>query len=337
MGVVSSCFALLIAASTVGLVVGVSRIRRAVPPGPDAQHGAVFDPLEAAFLAGGPGRVADAAIAALHEDGRLVVAYPGIVEIRSAEVRDPVEGAVLQAHAAAPSGALHSLRVGVMRSPAVQATGDALARRGLMVRPEALDRLRRWKIRHNALSFAGFFLVIGVVSVEDDNGPGWHPVSWSTILLIAAWLIGALIGQLCSRTTRARVTSTGRTALAEYRAVGAHASGAAHSVAVAGLVGVLDPGLRTQLEAAHRIRPGRTTGRSSSYASSGAGSIAWCGGGGGGGGSSCGGSGCGSSGGGCGGGSSCGGGGGSSCGGGGGSSCGGGSSGGGGGCGGGSS
>lgn len=315
MEILSIGFALLIAASSAGLLVGVSRIRQAAPQQPDRQHGAVFDPLEAAFLAGGPGRVADAAIAALHEDGRLVIAYPGIVAIRSTEVRNPVEDAVVQAQSSAPSGALHWLRVGVMRSPAVQALGDALARRGLMVRPEALDRLRRWKIRHNAVIFTGLFLVIGVigvVAVEDGVGT-------SNIVLIMAWVLGALIGSLCSRATRSRVTATGRTALTEYRAASAHAVGAAHRVAVDGLVGVVDPNLRAQLEAAHRIRPGRTTGTSAPFTSSGA-TIAWCGGGGGGGGSACGGSSCGGSGG-CGGGSS--------------SSCGGGGGGGGGGCGGG--
>lgn len=322
MQILSVCFALLVLASTAGLLIGVSRVRRAAPAQPDAQHGTVFDPMEAAFLAGGPGRVTDAAIAALHEDGRLVVAFPGVVAIRSTEVRNPVEGAVLQAQADAPSGALHWLRIGVMRSPAVQAIGDTLARRGLMVRPEALDRLRRRKIRHNVLSFAGFFLVVGVIAVEDDDGPGWDPVSASTIFLIAAWVTGALVGWLCGRATRARVTATGRTALAEYRAAGAHASGAAHRVAVDGLVGVLDPDLNAQLRAAHRVRPGRTSGTSSSYTSSGASTIAWCGGGGEGG-SACGGSSCGGSGGGCGGGSSSscgGGGGGGGCGGGGGSS-----------------
>ncbi|MGW6023523.1 TIGR04222 domain-containing membrane protein [Streptomyces sp. NPDC055099] len=317
MEILSICFALLVAASSAALLVGVSRIRQAGPPRSDARHGAVFDPLEAAFLGGGPGRVADAAIAAMHEDGRLVVAFPGVVALRSAEVRNPVEGAVLQAHEAAPSGALHWLRIGVMRSPAVQAIGDTLARRGLMVRPETLDRLRRRKNRHNALSLVGFFLVIGVIAVEDGDGPSWDPVSAATILLIVAWVLGALVGLLAGRVTRTRVTATGRTALAEYRAAGALAPGAAYRVAVEGLVGVLDPDLRAQLQAAHRVRPGRTAAASSSYASSGTGTIAWCGGTGSG--SACGGASCGSSGGGCGGGggsSSCGGGGGGGCGGG---------------------
>ncbi|MER5253174.1 TIGR04222 domain-containing membrane protein [Streptomyces sp. NPDC002855] len=308
MEILSIGFALLVAVSSAVLLVGVSRVRQPAPQQPDARHGAVFDPLEAAFLASGPGRVADAAIAALHEDGRLVVAYPGVVAIRSTEVRNPVEGAVLQAHAAAPSGALHWLRIGVMRSPAVQAIGDTLARRGLLVRPEALTRLRRHKIRHNALSIAGFCLVIAVIAAEDGDGPGWDPVSASTILLIVAWVLGALVGPLCSRATRTRVTAAGRTALAEYRAAGAQVFGAAHRVAVEGLVGVLDPELQAQLHAAHRVRPGSTPGTAAPFTSSGAGTPVWCGSGVGG--SACGGSGCGSSGGGCGGSSSsCGGGG----------------------------
>ncbi|MEV8315912.1 TIGR04222 domain-containing membrane protein [Streptomyces sp. NPDC059900] len=318
MQILSVCFALLVAASSAALLVGASRVRQAPPAHPDARHGAVFDPFEAAFLAGGPGRVADAAIAALHEDGRLVVAFPGIVEIRSAEARNPVEAAAIEARASAPSSALHWLRIGVMRSPAVQAIGDALALRGMMVRPEALSSLRRRRLRHNILSGIGFFLVIAVIAVEDDDGPSWDPVSASTIILIAVWVTGALVSLLSGRAARTRVTATGRTALAEYRAAGENVHGAAHRVAVDGLVGVLDPGLRAQLEAAHRVRPGRTPGTSSAYTSSGS-TIAWCGGGGGDGGSACGGSGCGGSGG-CGGGSSScgGGGGGGGCGGGGG-------------------
>ncbi|MGW6270955.1 TIGR04222 domain-containing membrane protein [Streptomyces sp. NPDC055060] len=317
MEILSLCFAALVAASSAGLLLGVARIRQVAPAQPDARHGAVFDPLEAAFLAGGPGRVADAAIAALHEDGGLVVAFPGIVEIRTAEARNPVEAAVLQAGADAPSGALHRLRIGVMRSPAVQEIGDALARRGLLVRPEALARLRRRTVRHHVLSVVGFFVVIAVIAVEDGDGPSWDPVSASTITLIVAWLLGVLVGRLGSRATRTRVTATGRTALAEYRAAGAHAPGtAAHRVAVEGLVGVLDPELQAQLQAARRVKPGHSA-QASSYAGSGSGTIAWCGGGAGG---SCGGSGCGGSGG-CGGGSSCGGGGGGGgCGGGGGGS-----------------
>lgn len=320
MEILAICFALLVAASSAALLVGVSRIRQAAPPQSDARHGTVFDPLEAAFLGGGPGRVADAAIAAMHEDGRLVVAFPGVVAFRSTEVRNPVEGAVLQAHEAAPSGALHWLRIGVMRSPAVQTIGDTLAMRGLMVRPEALDRLRRRKVRHNALSFVGFLLVIGVIAViagDDGDGPSRDSMGSATILLTVAWVLGALVGLLGGRATRTRVTATGRTALAEYRAAGALAPGAAYRVAVEGLVGVLDPGLRAQLQAAHRVRPGRTAATSSSYASSGSSTIVWCGGMGSS--SACGGGSCGSSGGGSGS-SSCGGGGGGGCGGGGGGS-----------------
>ena len=88
--------------------------------------------MEIAFLAGGPARVADAAIAALYEDGRLAIGGPGVVTVRQAVARDQVEQAVLDTLARTPGGALAMLRAGTMRSAAVQQIGDRLEARGLM-------------------------------------------------------------------------------------------------------------------------------------------------------------------------------------------------------------
>ncbi|MEV0117561.1 TIGR04222 domain-containing membrane protein [Streptomyces sp. NPDC050844] len=329
MEVLTICYFVLVTASSVVLAVGLAAALHADVRQPDAQHQAVFDPLEAAFLAGGPGRVTDAVITAMHEDGRLAIAGPGIVGILRPEARNPVEGALLQVHAAAPSGALHWLRIGVMRSPAVQALGDALARRGLMVRPEALARWRVKARLHNVVTFAGFFVVCIFGFAGAGDGPSGDSVTGPMVLLFVGVFIGGLTGSLCAKSAGSRVSTTGRTALDQYRAANAHAYDAMNRVAIGGLNGVLDPELRAQLIAAYGIRPvRRATPHSPSYSGGSGfvcstGSPAWCGGGGGGG-SACGGGGCGSSGGG--GGSSCGGGGG-----GGGSSCGGSSGGGGGG------
>ncbi|MFG3404971.1 TIGR04222 domain-containing membrane protein [Streptomyces sp. NPDC048142] len=115
----------VVAVSSVGLVVGAARGRARRPrPAPGA---ALHDLYEAAFLNGGPARVVDTALAALHADGRLVVGGPGIVGARRARANDLVERAVFQELAAAPSGALHGLRDAVMRHPAVQEIGDGLA------------------------------------------------------------------------------------------------------------------------------------------------------------------------------------------------------------------
>ncbi|GAA1895287.1 hypothetical protein GCM10009837_16580 [Streptomyces durmitorensis] len=331
MEVLTICYFVLVMASSTVLAVGLSTALHADVRQPDAQHQAVFDPLEAAFLAGGPGRVTDAVITAMHEDGRLAVAGPGIVGIQRSEARNPVEGALLQVHAAAPSGALHWLRIGVMRSPAVQALGDALAWRGLMVRPEALARWRVKSRLHNVVTFAGFFVVCVLGFAGAGDGPSGGSVTGPMVLLFVGVFIGGLTGSLCAKSADSRVSTAGRTALDQYRAANAHAYDAMNRVAIGGLNGVLDPELRAQLTAAYGIRPRRPAAPHLLSHSSGSGYVcsssspSWCGGGGG---SACGGGGCGNSGGG--GGSSCG-----SSGGGGGSSCGSSSGGGGGGCGGG--
>lgn len=108
------------------LVVRVVRTRR-------GSGGPVHDRYEVAFVNGGPARVVDSALAALQADGRLVVGGPGIVAVVRPTAYDPVERAVLEAHAVAPHGALHHLRLAVMRHPAVQEIGEGLAARGLVV------------------------------------------------------------------------------------------------------------------------------------------------------------------------------------------------------------
>ncbi|MFF3753358.1 TIGR04222 domain-containing membrane protein [Streptomyces sp. NPDC002018] len=316
---------LAVAVSSVLLISAVVRLRRRGPAGP------VHDVMEAAFLGGGPGRVAEAAIAGMHADGRLVVGGPGIVSVPHPVARNAVEQAVLQEHAMAPSGALHTLRLAVMRGPAVQRVGDALAARGLLVPPARARGPRRWGATQGLLCFLGlpvcFVLAVMVVS---DSLPG--DGSAAGFSLLPTLFVGAVVGMVCSSLTGRRITAAGQRALREFTA--AHPRGSAapadRLVAAHGVTALPDPVLREQLRAAARLRPGRDF---SPAAHSSAAVVVWCSGatpgsgtGCGGSGSSCGASSCGGGGGGGGGGSSCsGGGGGSSCsGGGGGSSCGGG-------------
>ncbi|WP_169791073.1 TIGR04222 domain-containing membrane protein, partial [Streptomyces katrae] len=124
--------------SSLGLLLGPRRAR--VPGTPEAH-----DLSEAAFLAGGPGTVVDAALVALLGDGRLVAGGPGIVhEGRRARGADPAERAVLSALRAAPSGWLYQVRYAAMLDPAVQEVGDALAARGMVSPPGSGRGRRRW-------------------------------------------------------------------------------------------------------------------------------------------------------------------------------------------------
>jgi uncharacterized protein (TIGR04222 family) len=317
---------LAIGTSSVLLIARVSASQRRYSAG-----GQIHDVYEAAFLGGGPARVVDAALAALYADGRLAIGGPGIVSVRNPVAHDPVERAVFDQLALAPTGALHTLRLDVMRGPAVQEIGHGLAARGLMVPPGQNRGLTVWGLTHGILSVLGFplaFAVTIVTFLDEDPLESGFPFF---VMVLPALFAGMLIGFTTATRARRRISSAGLNALRSYRAQYAQAYAPAHLVALHGVRALPDPGLQAQLTSAARI-PVSSGSASATYADS---ATMWCAGsspGSGCGSSSCGGSSGGDS---SGGGSSCGGssGGGSSCGGssggsssGGGSSCGGGSS-----------
>lgn len=302
---------LAIGTSSVLLITRVSAHRRRHPA-----DGRVHDVYEAAFLSGGPARVVDAALAALHADGRLTIGGPGIVSVRNRVAHDPVERAVLDQLAAAPTGALHALRLEVMRGPAVQEIGHGLAARGLMVTPGQNRGLTVWGVTQGILSLLALpvAVVLTVITFLDEPFESGVPF---IVMVLPALIAGILIGFTMAGRARRRISPAGLDAVRSYRAQHAQTYAPAHLVALHGLRAVPDPMLQAQLTSAARI-PTTSGGHSAPYADS---AAMWCAGSSPG--SGCGGSSCGGS---SGGGSSCGGssGGGSSCGGSsGGSSCGG--------------
>ncbi|MFD3653661.1 TIGR04222 domain-containing membrane protein [Streptomyces sp. NPDC058620] len=309
---------LAVAVTSVLLISRAVAARRSVP-GADSQ---VHDLYEAAFLNGGPARVVDTALTALHTDGRLTVGGPGIVAVLRNEARDPVERAVLQELAAAPSGALHTLRAAVMRHPAVQETGDGLAARGLLVAPATHRPLRVWALAQGIGCIVALPVSLVLTFVQYALQEGYSDIPFPFIVkVLPILLIGSVTGMVVASSTTRRITAAGRRAADAYRAAHAYAMTPAHLVATLGLRALPDPVLQAQLIAAARVR---TTGRRGSSVStdSSAASPAllvpavWCAGVGPGS-ASCGSS----SGGGSGSGGGCGGGGGGGCGSGGGSSC----------------
>ncbi|MET9607756.1 TIGR04222 domain-containing membrane protein [Streptomyces sp. NPDC006512] len=317
MNVLAAAVWIAVVTSTVLLV---RSLRRARPPvtGPAPR---LHDLSEAAFLAGGPGAVVDAALVSLLGDGRLVIGGPGIVHARSgARANDPAERAVLLALRAAPSGWLYQVRYAAMLDPAVQETGDALAARGLVAEPGSGRGLRRWGVVQAVACGVLVLLspVVTFVAIALDAGGG-VPFAFAVFPV----LVGGLVtGVVYAKRAGLRITPAGQAALREVRAQ--HLGDPAPHVQTAlfGLRGLQDPYLRSHLVPAARearlaaaqsgARPHRahsSSGPSDAWVVP----VVWCAasdGGGGGGGSGCGsGGGCGSSGGGCGG----GGGGGSSC------------------------
>ncbi|MER5758364.1 TIGR04222 domain-containing membrane protein [Streptomyces sp. NPDC002082] len=284
----------------------------------------LHDLSEAAFMAGGPGAVVDAALVSLLCDGRMLVGGPGIVQVRPG-VRggDPAQRAVLQACQGAPSGWLYQIRYAAMRDPAVQETGDALAARGLIATPGGRHR---W-LRHGVIQavVCGVLLILSLplsfvaFVLQEEAGAVRVPFIAEVLPVL---LGGIVVGTVSASRARQRITPAGAAAL---RAVRAH-YGADQSpyvqTSLFGLRGLRDPYLREQLVPA--ARGTRLAAAQSRTRSGGSGSswesgaevipVVWCAGsdgggsdgGGGSGGSGCGASGsvCGSSGSGCGGGGS---------------------------------
>ncbi|MFE7777207.1 TIGR04222 domain-containing membrane protein [Streptomyces sp. NPDC057445] len=296
---------LAVAVSSALLIRGLVTTRRRGP------GGAVHDLMEVAFLNGGPARVVDTALAGMASDGRLVVGGPGIVAVQRAVANDPVERAVIEETNAAPSGALHTLRLAVMRSPAVQEIGDGLAARGLMIEPEALRPWRRWAVTQTVCSFLLLPVSIVATVMQYMAHEGFSDIPFPFVVkILPAFLGGFIVGLVCSANAGHKVTAAGRRAVLDHRTVHAYATDPGVLVALNGLRALPDPVLREQLVAAARlVRTGhaRSTGDDgSSSALLMSQTVVWCaastpgaGGSGGGGCGGAGGSSCGGSGGGC--------------------------------------
>ncbi|MFK3732735.1 TIGR04222 domain-containing membrane protein [Streptomyces sp. NPDC088090] len=273
MGLLLLAFHLAGAAAVARLVVLARR-------GRGGSGGPVRDVYEAAFLGGGPGRVADTALAAMHLDGRIVVGGPGVVAVVRRTAHDPVERAVLDLHAAAPSGSLRLLRLGVMTHPAVQEIGDDLAARGLLTVPGPRRVLRRWCV---GVALAAFLMlpvsaVITVVEFSSSDGPS-VPFFVKLLPLFFVCFVTALV---CGTTSTRRLSTAGIEALAAYRR--AHGYGGVHTVALGGIRALSDRDLWERLREAARPqgygtpRAGRASSPSSSDASAAAAVVLWCGG-----------------------------------------------------------
>ncbi|MEU3702911.1 TIGR04222 domain-containing membrane protein [Streptomyces anulatus] len=352
MNVLALLATLAVVVSSVLLIVkSVAERSRRPSPGPGV---ALHDLYEVAFLNGGPARVVDTALTALHADGRLDVGGPGIVAAQRVQANDPVERAVFQELAAAPNGALHVLREAVMRHPAVQEVGDGLAARGLLVPPHRLRPLRQWGLTQGIACMIALPLSLLLTFVQfatDDSLDFSVPF---IMKMLPAIVIGSFTGMIVASSSAGRLTASGRHAAQSFRTAYAYVVTPAHLVATLGLRALPDPVFQAQLMAAARLSAprrrssARVAGSTATGVTAVGAATVWCaasgpggsscgGSTGGGSGSSCGGgsgcssgSGCGGSSGSgssCGGGSSCGSSSGSSCGGGGGgSSCGGGGS-----------
>ncbi|MEW1549769.1 TIGR04222 domain-containing membrane protein [Streptomyces tsukubensis] len=212
---------LVVAAVTLALLVAVAAVGPRRSARRRGKSRRVRNRYEAAFLSGGPARVADAAVAELHRQGHINVVPPGIVVVRNSRApRGAVLRSVLDLAREADNSALTTLREAAMTSPAVQAIGGELAGRGLLnARPGARRAVQRWA----DIQTAALVLTLPVALVLTfvfAFGPGPDPYGSVFFFLVALSAVpGAVIAGYCARRTRDRVSAAGRQALGEYARV----------------------------------------------------------------------------------------------------------------------
>lgn len=150
----------------VALAGGRTRATRVAPP---VER---LDLYEAAFLCGGPARVADIAVLALRATGAVHLNRDGTVTATGRPAADLVTAGVLRAvQRAGGSAPLAQVRHAGARCPEVQAIGDGLAECGLM-RHDRVGRLR--KVARNVMILSAVLTVAGVVPPLAPN-PSEHP------------------------------------------------------------------------------------------------------------------------------------------------------------------
>lgn len=247
----------------------------------DANPPVHLDTYQAAYLAGGPGRVADTAVAALALRGSLHIARNGLLTMAGgATAHGPVETAALAA--CVPSGRISRVRLRLRQEPSVTVLGEELRAWGLLLHGR---RAVLWRL---VLLLPVAVWVTGAVRAV--NGANLNrPIGNLLILLVISGIATFVL--LSRRRLRRRPSPLGRAVLAELRA--RHASVPAPrrrtvedsamamtGVAVLGLAAVDDPALRSALL-------GSIGSTSSGGGGDSGGSGSSCGGGG------CGGGGCG--------------------------------------------
>ncbi|HEV8561548.1 MAG TPA: TIGR04222 domain-containing membrane protein [Actinophytocola sp.] len=236
-----------------------------------------LDVYEAAYLAGGPHRLVDTAVAALALRDKVLVNRRGrLTPVEGATPNDPVEAAVGGVVRQTMSrGAVHRR---MRNHPAVLAIDERLRSQGLLLDG---SRARLWRL---AVVLPVAVFLVGVVRAI--NGMNLHRPTGNLLVLLSLSFVVVFWVLARRLAVRYRPSSAGRAALRVLRKEHRARDGRNGSVdlqlagvAVLGYAAIADPTLRTSLIG-------------SNYSSSGGDSGGGCGGGGCGGGG-CGGGGCG--------------------------------------------
>ncbi|WP_348652185.1 TIGR04222 domain-containing membrane protein [Streptomyces sp. 71268] len=140
---------------------------------------------EAAFLSGGPYRVSDLALVAMHRERRLLLAHTGWVTVVDPVGRDEMERSLIQAIGSAGQAPVPPVRSAVAAAEPVRALADRLVMAGLAV-PDAARAGVAAAIAHvrGACALILVTAVAALVMVPPETGTG-TVAAWFALPLVA--------------------------------------------------------------------------------------------------------------------------------------------------------
>lgn len=221
------------------------------PAGAADGRGRQLTLYEAAFLAGGPSRVADLALVSMHLRRRLLLAHTGWATVVDPEGRDDVERTVIRAIGPEGQSPLAPVRASAAAADAVRAVADRLVAAGLAV-PRGADVASAVRaVRAAALLVAA--LGGAALLAPGDGGAAPMPV-WFAVPL--ALTLGCLaIARVEAHPYGAWASPDGQRLLAACAVPGDGATGdTLVTVAVRGVEAVDDPALRAALTGRPGVR-----------------------------------------------------------------------------------
>ncbi|MGX2993891.1 TIGR04222 domain-containing membrane protein [Streptomyces sp. JNUCC 64] len=168
---------LLSASAVVGITctrLCLAAVRAAATDGVPLPHGHRLTVYEAAFLSGGPYRVADVAMVSMARQRRLLLAHTGWATVVDPHGRDSLERSVLRAIGSGGQSRIAPVRAAAARADAVRALADRLVAAGLAV-PEGTRGTVADAVRHVRVTLLAV-LALGAVALattpESAGGAG---------------------------------------------------------------------------------------------------------------------------------------------------------------------
>ncbi|MER5182730.1 TIGR04222 domain-containing membrane protein [Streptomyces sp. NPDC002896] len=223
------------------------------PHGHDADRELTL--YEAAFLSGGPYRVADLTLVAMARQRRLLLAHTGWATVVDAEGRDDMERSVLGAIGPGGQSRIAPIRSAAAAADAVRTLADRLVAAGLAV-PDGARTTVAGAVRQVQAATAAVAMLGGValLMLTPDQVAQGHraPVVASFVLPLVLTLGCLTIARFEVHPYTRWASPAGQRLLGQLTPLGGAADERAYltAVAVRGIRAVTDPGLRAAF--AHR-------------------------------------------------------------------------------------